>query len=76
MISLYAQDPIFNDTDGAFLSTLEINVLGDPEAFSLADASAFVFAPHFPVAFWSANMRLGCAGLIIGNDIEQALFGY
>ncbi len=69
----YAQDPVFNEVDTAFLSNRGISVLEDPTAFASIDSTYFVFAPHFPVAAWPSQMRLGCAGLVVSNDVERSL---
>lgn len=70
---LYAQDPVFNATDKDFLSFLDITVLEDPHAFDKIDEQAYSYAPHYPVAAWPTQMRLGLAALVIGNDVEAAL---
>ncbi|KAL9089017.1 MAG: hypothetical protein Q9159_002735 [Coniocarpon cinnabarinum] len=58
-IQVYAQDPIFNETDIAFLSQLGINVLKDPEAWKIIDQETLVFAPHFPLANAEASLYFG-----------------
>ncbi|KAK0618955.1 hypothetical protein B0T14DRAFT_198071 [Immersiella caudata] len=41
----YAQDPIFNDVDKAFLERLGIKVVEDPEGLSLINKSTFMYCP-------------------------------
>lgn len=72
VFQLYAQDPVFNEVDISFLSSLRITVLETPQAFSLIDARVVVYAPHYPIAGWSAQMRQGLAGCVIGNDVSAA----
>lgn len=73
VLKLYAQDPVFNKLDISFLSSLNIEVVTTPSAFTLIDIKAIVYAPHYPVACWSSEMRQGQAKCIIGNDVVAAL---
>lgn len=72
-LALYAQDPVFNAVDAAFLRSFAIEIVEDSTAFEMIDESAFVFAPHYPIAAWSEAMRCGRAGIILGNDVDKAL---
>jgi len=73
IIQTFAQDPVFNSLDEALLVDLAIAVLQDPHAFEEIDESAFVFAPHYPIAGWSAEMRNGDVPLLIGNHVSEGL---
>lgn len=70
---LYAQDPVFNATDAAFLASLRVTVLASPAAFDEIDGATLVFAPHFPVAAWSGAMRRGEPAWLVGNAVEGAV---
>ena len=70
---LYAQDPVFNETDATFLASLHVTVLGSPAAFDEIDGATLVFAPHFPVAAWNGAMRRGEAAWVVGNTVERAV---
>lgn len=72
-VELFAQDPVFNSVDVALLRELGISVLPNPKAFARIDSTAFVFAPHYPIAAWSEEMRSGAASLIIGNHVSEGL---
>ena len=45
---LYAQDPVFNDADQAFLQELGIQVVEEPAAWELLGPESVLFAVHFP----------------------------
>lgn len=72
-IAKYAQDPVFNDVDHAVLTSLDITVLETPSAFGLIDEHTFAYAPHYPIAYWPAQMRQGRVGPVLGNDVEHGL---
>jgi len=65
---------VLNEVDISFLSSLHIQVLPSPEVFSLIDSHALiVYAPHYQVRGWPAQMRQSHAGCIIGNDVKPVL---
>lgn len=70
---LYIQDPVLNKVDISFLSSLDIQVLPSPDVFSLIDSHALVYAPHYQVRGWPAQMRQSHARCIIGNDVKPVL---
>jgi len=69
----FAQDPIFNTLDTSLLTSLNISTLDNPTAFAQIDDSTLVFAPHYPIAAWSAEMRRGVPRLLIGNHVSEGL---
>jgi len=69
----FAQDPIFNTLDTSLLASLNISTLDNPTAFAQIDDSTLVFAPHYPIAAWSAEMRRGVPRLLIGNHVSEGL---
>jgi hypothetical protein len=70
-MKLYIQDPVLNDVDISFLSSLNIQVLPSPKAFSLIDTHTIVYAPHYQVRGWPMQMRQGHARCVIGNDVKS-----
>lgn len=44
-IQIYAQDPVFNDLDKSLLSSLHINVITHPTAFTLITPRTLLFCP-------------------------------
>jgi len=72
-IALYVQDPVLNEVDIAFLSSLNVQAMSNMRAFSLIDSHAMVYAPHYQVRGWPEEMRRGEARCIIGNDVKPVL---
>lgn len=69
-ISVYAQDPVFNDHDKNLLATLGITVLPSPSAFDLITPNTLLFCPgaerkHLDLVL-PANPRL-----VFGGPLED-----
>lgn len=73
VLQIYAQEPVYNSFDKAFLKYMGIKIVETPEAFDMIDEQTMVFAPHFGVNAWPVPMRRGEAGLTIGNNVESSL---
>ncbi|KAI4175922.1 MAG: hypothetical protein LQ348_006083 [Seirophora lacunosa] len=71
--ALYAQDPVFNDLDNAFLEHLGYTVVSDPRAFDLITASTMLFAPHLEVEVYARSLGKAKPRLCVGTAMEECL---
>ncbi|KAI9803234.1 MAG: hypothetical protein M1825_002025 [Sarcosagium campestre] len=75
-IQVIAQDPAFNSLDVRLLRDAEgIEVLSEPQAWTLIDETTFLYAPHCERSVLLPNLRGRRPGLLVCNCLEQVVDG-
>jgi hypothetical protein len=67
---LYAQEPIFNEVDKAFLQSIDICVVDDPDAWNLVGKDTLAFGIHMPwMISWSLMIRN--PGMLVATEMQH-----
>ncbi|KAI9832029.1 MAG: hypothetical protein M1819_004573 [Sarea resinae] len=78
-LKTYAQDPVFNALDTAFLTSLprplDMTIVADPAAVALIKPSTLVYAPHCERSFLLPALHGRNPAMLLGNDMDALLTG-